>query len=368
MTSIAVMVTATTMAIAQGCSSDGDEATASTPGDFFGVIPQTPLGDEDFARMAQGKIDTIRVVLPWAAVQPTADAAAYDFSSIDSIVLGGANQGIEVVPTLFGTPAWVANELDGEDCEESECSTFAPTSQKALAAWGDFVAAAVERYGPNGSIWSENPDVPPHPVHDWQIWNEQNSPTFYQPAPDVTGYERVLSTAADEIRSRDPKAQIVLGGMFGSPFKGEPPAYKAWAFLRELYAIPGAQDDFDGVAAHPYGAKIHTVESQVELMHDEIVRAGDDEASIWITEIGWASGGPDVPLNRGVDGQAQELTDSFNLFLDKRVEWNIDSVTWYSWKDTTEPVCDWCMDSGLFTTDSEPKPAWNAFVSFTGGS
>ena len=45
-------------------------------------------------------------------------------------------------------------------------------------------------------------------------------------------------------------------------------------------------------------------------------------------------------------------------------------MTWYSWRDTSDPTqCDWCPGSGLFPeTTLDPKPAWDAFVSFTGGS
>jgi hypothetical protein len=103
------------------------------------------------------------------------------------------------------------------------------------------------------------------------------------------------------------------------------------------------------------------------MLHDEIVRAGDD-ASLWVTELGWASSGPDVPLVRGLQGQADSLTEAYDFFLEKRDPWNIDAVYWYSWHDVENQICDWCPGSGLFTESLEPKPAWEAFVGFTGGS
>ena len=47
-------------------------------------------------------------------------------------------------------------------------------------------------------------------------------------------------------------------------------------------------------------------------------------------------------------------------------------MLWYAWRDVseTEAYCNWCARSGLFPVGSldVPKPAWAAFVRFTGGS
>ena len=356
-------------AILAGCGSDGGgPATTPAPAaprSFFGVAPQGQLTDADYARMGQGKVGTLRIFLPWGLIESI--KGEYGFGNYDQLVLGAARNDIDVLPFLFGTPNWVAQELDGEDCG-TDCDGFAPRSEAALSAWSNFVAAAVDRYGPDGSLWEENPDVPKRPIRAWQIWNEQNSPSFYEPKPDVAAYAKLLDAAAAQIRERDPEAKVILGGMFGTPFAGERPAYSAWEYLRQLYAIEGT-DGFDGVAAHPYAAHLEKVQVQVERMREEIEAAGDD-ASLWITEIGWASSGADVPLNRGVEGQAQALTESFGYFLDMRDDWDIQSVIWYSWRDIEESICDWCAGSGLFPVDSldDPKPAWDAFTGFTGGS
>jgi polysaccharide biosynthesis protein PslG len=358
-------------AILAGCGTADDEPATTSPPDvpraFFGVAPQGQLGDADLVRMGQGQVGTLRIFLPWGLIDPT-EADDYTWDPYDAVILGAARNGIDVLPFLFGTPNWVAQTLDGEQCG-TDCDGFAPRSDAALAAWGDFVAAAVDRYGPDGTLWAENPDVPKRPIRAWQIWNEQNSPTFYQPQPDVAGYAKLLDAATAQIRDRDPGAKVILGGMFGTPQEGKSPAFSAWKFLHELYAIEGT-DGFDGVAAHPYAAHLEKVQFQVERMRKEIEAAGDDDASLWITEVGWASSGPQVPLNRGVDGQAQSLTDAFNYFLSVREAWNVDVVIWYSWRDIGESVCDWCPGSGLFPEDSldDPKPSWDAFTAFTGGS
>ncbi len=357
------------IALAPGCSSDGEgspPARPDAPRGFFGVVPQGNLTPDDVVRMGQGKVGTIRIVVPWQVIAP--QGPELDYAYLDPVVLEAAKQDIRVLPTLSGTPDWVARELNRDDCGVN-CSNYPPHTDAALDAWQEYVGKMVDRYGPGGELWSENPDVDPTPIHDWQIWNEQNSPTFFQPKPDPVVYENLLEHAAEAIHSRDPDGEVILGGMFLSPLNGDPPAYSSWEFLRHLYAIPGTKDSFDAVAVHPYSAHLRKVRLQVSLMHDEIERA-DDDAKIWITEVGASSSVSNNPLDRGPEGQAELLQQVFDFLLAKREAWDIEAATWYSWRDGVEATCEWCQYSGLFPADSltDPKPAWSAFVGFTGGS
>jgi hypothetical protein len=89
---------------------------------------------------------------------------------------------------------------------------------------------------------------------------------------------------------------------------------------------------------------------------------------MWITEIGWGSAKGGNPLNRGTQGQAQRLKQSFKYLQKKRNKLNLETVTWFSWMDSTTSICDWCAKSGLFKAGLVEKPAWRAFTKFTGGS
>ena len=356
-----------------GCGSDNNGSTEEpttvprAPKEFFGVVPQTLLTDEDLDRMHQGRVGHIRLVFPWGALVPDESTKEVDFSSIDPTVLKAAEDGVRVIPTIYGTPPWVAEGLDGNDCGD-ECAAYAPSSDEALAEWKDFVGQLVDRYGPDGELWKTHAEVDPEPIRTWQIWNEQNSPTFYQPEVDPAGYTKLVESASAAITERDPEAEVILGGMFGTPFQGKPPALSAWEFLRQMYAIEGARDTFDAVAAHPYAAHEGKIEAQVARIHEEVQHA-DDNAGLWITEVGASSDEGKNPLEMGPEGQAEQLRAAFEFFIDQREELDIEGVTWYSWRDSGTPQCDWCAGSGLFEeTSLTPKPAWDAFVSFTGGT
>jgi hypothetical protein len=344
------------------CGSDSDPQPV--PATFFGVIPQAPLTDASFERMKQAGVGTLRSFFPWSQLEP--GPGQYDFSISDTVVAGAAAEGIEVLPYLLTTPPWVA-EQDGRDCGDS-CGLLAPDSPESLAAWHDFVAVVVARYGPGGDFWREHPDLPEVPIRAWQIWNEQNSPSFYAPRPDVASYGRLVDVAARAIRATDPHAEVVLGGMFGTPFGGKPPGITATDYLQRLYAIFGSDPPFDAVGVHPYAAHTSKVVSQVEGLHDVIESAGDD-ARLWVTEMGWSSDEGDEPLERGPDGQATALTESYDYLLDHRDALDLEGIVWYSWTDARGAhICAWCAGSGLLTEDGTPKPAWTAFTSFTGGS
>jgi hypothetical protein len=341
-------------------------AQAAAPRSFFGVVPQTNLNTADIDRMGQGRVGTLRVPLFWSTVDPSAAAGDESYAGFDAIVRDSARNGIEVLPFLFGTPEWVARDLDGRSCSAEKCTVSAPSSGPALDAWRTFVGATVARYGPNGTFWTENPDVPKVPITAWQVWNEQNSSEFFKPKPKPKSYGKLLEAAASAIRAEDASADVVLGGM--AELAGSKKATEGSKYLAKLYKVKGAKKNFDGVAPHPYGAQLGKVIDQINGYRKLMKKAGDKKASMWVTEIGWGSAKGGNPLNRGTQGQAQRLKEAFKYLQKKRNKLNLETVTWFSWMDSTTSICDWCAKSGLFKAGLVEKPAWRAFTKFTGGS
>ena len=346
----------------------GPAQAGKPPRNFFGVVPQGGLGDQDFEIMGKAKVGTLRFHVNWANTNPS--KGNYDWSGIDPDIRRAAENRVRVLPFIYNTPGWVAH-ADGHNCAD-DCGAYAPRSKQALDAWATFLRTAVKRYGPDGEFWAENPSVPEVPVKAWQLWNEQNSPSFYKPKPSVKGFAKLMKAGNSAIKRVDRDAEVILGGMFGTPLGGQRPALSAWGFLRKLYGIKGAKRTFDGVAPHPYGAQFKSkVLAQVKLFRHEMVKAHDGNASLWITEVGWASGGAPNPLNRGLKGQASRLKEAFKYFVKHRKKLNIENVDWYSWRDSSDSaagLCEWCPDSGLLREDFSTKPSYDAFTSFTGGS
>jgi polysaccharide biosynthesis protein PslG len=348
------------------------QADAAAPRSFYGVVAQGRLDQKDFERMETGRVGTLRVALPWAEIDPTPVPEDYDWAGFDATVIQATRHGIGLLPIVYTVPRWVSLLEGCTGPAGGPCAITPPRTQFGLAAWRSFLGAAARRYGPGGLFWTLHPELTQAPIRSWQIWNEQNSPGFFQPRPDVDLYATLVSAASEAIRGSDPGAEIVLGGMFRYPLGGQGGALRATDFLRALYAHPGIDAAFDGIAIHPYAGRLSGVKRQVRRVIRVVRGLGDSQASIWISEVGWSSGGKSTPLNRGREGQARRLTQAFRYFTRERARLGIRAVFWYAWRDVIEADsrCKWCARSGLFPVGSltEPKPAWASFVSFTGGS
>lgn len=352
---------------ALGAMSFGPAAhAAKAPADFYGVVPQTTILGSDLERMGNANVGVMRIIMNWGAIDQTAADNDNDWTGIDAIMLNAAQNGVEIQPFIFGTPSWVAQSLDNRSCSGFDCSTFAPKSPAALAAWQKFAGEAVARYGPGGTFFQENPTVPSDPITDWQAWNEMNSKTFYAPKAKAKEYVKLLSAFSAGVKAQDPNANVILGGM--AQLAGSKKAIPGDEFLAQIYDVKGSSKLFDGVAIHPYGATVGKIEASTELFTDVIKKAHDKKVGLWVTEIGAGSKKGGNSLNRGKKGQAQLLTDSYKYFAKVRRKFNVQAVDWFSWQDQQTSICSWCASSGLLTSTGGVKPSLKAFVKLTGGS
>jgi Beta-galactosidase len=336
-------------------------ATAQAlPRGFFGIVPQTSLGKRDVARMRSGGVETIRVMMSWSAIQPSR-RGGFDWAGMDQVVALAAEERIEILPFLISTPRWLSGNW----------RVLPVDSGRQRRAWGEFVRAAVERYGSRGEFWlehgpgSERP-LPKVPIRAWQIWNEENFFYFIQPAS-PTRYARLLALSKRAVRLADPRGDVVIGGLFGDPRQRPPRAMDAVDFLDRLYRVRGVKASFDGIALHPYAADSGDLRTLVEGVRRIAARHGDRRAGLYLTEVGWGSqyNPAVVAFEVGLAGQARELRSAYRYLLSNRHRLNLRQVDWFTWKDLPGS-CSFCDSSGLFRQGAgfRPKPAWRAFVSF----
>lgn len=332
------------------------------PAGFFGIAPQTTVTEADAQYMQAGGIESVRVTVPWAAIQPTA-AGGYHWDELDATVAVTARARLGVFPVLYGTPGWLAHKE----------TTMPVANAKQRTAWSTFLEAAAARYGQHGSFWLEHnlfsPDpVPKHPVRIWQIWNEANF--FYFTFPVSPGdYARLLELSSRAIKGVDPGAKVILSGLFGEPAQGGRRGLPAADFLRALYLVPGIKSSFDGVALHPYAYRTPTLERLVEEIHGVTVENRDGVA-LYITEMGWGSqNDPNVvAFEQGIAAQAHSLRGAYRYLIANQARLKLRSTFWFSWKDIPDS-CSFCDSAGLFHAGPgfRPKPAWHSFTALTGG-
>jgi hypothetical protein len=353
-------------ALFAGVQAGSAKAPPRAPKAFFGIGPQTTLTDKDAEYMVAGGIESIRWPLPWSGIQQTRNGG-YNWTGFDPVVEVAARHGLEVLPFIYSTPGWIARKY----------TTLPVNNAKARSAWTSFLRAAVERYGPGGDFWTEHaPGVVqyepaisrPLPIRDWQIWNEANFFYFAYPASPQR-YAQLLRISSPAIKAVDPRAKVILSGLFGDPTAGGPKGMPASKFLEIVYRSPGIKSRFDGIALHPYAVDAETLEELVEALH-EVTVDNRDRVPLYVTEMGWGSENnfQQVAFEQGVKGQVKQLKASYAYLLENRHRLGLRQVYWFSWKDLPD-TCTFCDSVGLFRegTAFRPKPAWRAFIGITGG-
>jgi hypothetical protein len=343
----------------------------AVPAKFWGVVPQATPTPEQFQRLKRGGVDSVRIPIGWGSVEP-AQGGPIDWCGVDALVRGASSAGLEVLPFLTGAPSWAV----AVDHRFGSPVTLPVKTGAQRSGWTNFITQAVLRYGPNGSFWAQNPDLPPRPIRTWQIWNEENF-KYFVARPNPADYGKLVNLSYGAIKAVDPGAQLILGGMFATPieatFKKKPPqAYFASDFLDQMYrSTPGIKAKFTGVALHPYTGSYKNLTEKIEDVRAVLKENGDAAKKLWITELGWSSGPPasdgSNSFAQGPAGQVRQLKGAFSLLERNQVKWKLQRIYWFS-VDDAAGACNFCDGSGLFSQGFIPKKSWFAYVKFAGGT
>lgn len=346
------------------------------PAGFWGVVPQSNLSAEQFQRLGRGGVESIRIPIGWPSVQPT-QTSEFNWSGYDNQVEEAAKAGIKVLPFLSGAPEWAVPTKRVPGAGELEASAHLPVSGAARTGWVNFITAAVARYGPTGSFWSEHPGVPVRPIREWQIWNEPNFKYFIA-KPNPAEYGQLVKISYNALHVADPGAKVVLAGLFARPKGARNPRtgkhkslnWYASDFINAMYHLtPGIKTKFNSVALHPYTIHAKELPGVIEEFREYLAKNHDGAKSLLVTELGWSSGKPSHgnQFAKGPAGQARELRTAFTKLRNKQVAWRLKSVDWFS-VDDAPGACNFCDGSGLFGEGFTPKPAWFSYVKFAGGT
>lgn len=326
---------------------------ATPPAGFAGLgnwsIPSTAQAQV----MGQIGMRTWRAGLVWNWVEPNPGTRNWHY--VDQVVRGGATNGYDILLALNGCTQWACG-----------ATRTAPAQEPALSAYRGFVAAAVARYGRGGTFWTSNPQLVYRPV-SWQVWNEVNAGQDW-PNPSAPAYAAFLQAISATIKSVDPSALVVTSGLT------EYPAISSGAtltsFLSQLYAQPGFRESFDVLAVHGYAESPAGVVRILDTTRRLTAQNGDGNRRIWVTEMGWSSGGPAHPFTVDEGTQAAYFQQTYDTLLGCRARWNLDRTYWFSLSDIPAAVMGepdyWGFYTGLWRADGGHKPVFGAFAEYTG--
>jgi polysaccharide biosynthesis protein PslG len=331
-------------------------ARAGLPPGFIGVSPQGPANAKDFELMRKAGVKSVRLMLNWGSIESESPLLVEpNWKNFDHEVQLSAEAGLRVMPFVIGSPGWVA-----------------PTPQDLPArsswqrwAFASFLRSAADRYGPEGSFWAEHPQLRFLPIRKWEIWNEQNIVTFAK-RPDPRRFAMLIRVAGRVLHEVDPGAKVILGGLFGRPLQ-VPPNVASGDYLNRVYKAGNVKPYFDGVALHPYVAEARAMEAQMENLRRIMQLHRDARTPIYVTELGWGSRGGPTRWERGLFGQAEQLSLAFSMLSANRLRWRVGGAWWFTWTDEGG-TCVFCGSAGLLTHAREAKPSWYRFNEWTGGN
>jgi len=326
-------------------------SVAAVPPSFFGVMsdgaifaPTVSLPSE-LALMRSSGAGSTRVAVDWRTIERA--PGALDFASFDAFVQAAAQAGVRVLPVVLGSPAWAAR--DPSD----------PASPpRSAAAYGRFLTALVQRYGPSGSFWSAHPGIPRLPLRQWQIWNEPDLGKYWSAKDWAPGYVSLLRAARTAVKAADPSAQIVLAGLTN----------RSWVDLERVYRAGGGRL-FDLAAVHPFSRRVTNVLKIVSLVRQTMRRHGDAHKRLVLSEVSWSSGRGHSTLNYGWEtterGQAAHLGRALTDLLARRGPDRLAAIYWYTWLSPAIGSRDSFDYAGLRRLDAAghpvSKPALTAF-------
>lgn len=346
-----VVVAALSLNAASFLSSGEANSDVRGPSPFFGIAPQTPLRGGDLSLMRRTGIGSMRFPIYWSESEPV--RGVFDWRTTDARLALTSRDGFDLLPFVYSSPSWAAPTW-------VRMPVRTPEQRRA---WSRFLRALVGRYGPGGDFWKLHPELPERPLRTWQIWNEENDHRHAEAS--IRDYVRLLRGSAPAIRSADPGARIVLGGLYAAP--GEEPSTPAPQFLDRLYRRKGVKGLFDAAALHPYTFNPGLMAAHIAALRAVMRRNGDGRTPLYITEFGWgsqtrAAGGDGFEI--GPDAQADYLKRAWAILLKNRRRWRLESAYWFTWQDVPawSTRCGFCDSTGLIGLDGLPKAALRGFA------
>ena len=286
----------------------------------------------------------VRFDIDWSIVQ-AGGPGSFDWSSYDRLIQAAGAHGLRVLAILDYTPDWARRA----DCGQTKMCVPADAGMYA-----NFAAAAAAHYSGQG-------------VHTWEIWNEENTSNFFQPAANPGAYTALLKAAYSAIKQSDGGAVVITGGL--APSATDSGNFSPIDFANGMYEA-GASGFFDAFGDHPYtypavaGANSYGAWGQMSALHQLMIAHGDGDKKIWITEYGAPTNGPDSTYFTSETGQAQELSAAVDLAV--RYSW-VGSFFWYTYLDPGNTTDTNENFFGLVRSDGSFKPAYAAYQAAIGG-
>lgn len=296
--------------------------------------------------------DTIVEFFPWAYAE--VEKGVFNWASFDVIVKHARNQGLNIIARIGLVPEWARSSPD-----KNQRTTLNYLPDESFDEFANFVATFAARY--TGVI------------DQIIIWNEPNLAFEWgYRQVDPAGYMQLLKAVYSPVHLANPNV-VILAAPLAPTLEppGSPNGLDDLIYLEELYKA-GAAPYFDALAMHTYGftevpeaAPDPTSLNfrRAELLHNIMIRYGDTEKPVYITESGWN----DNPRWTKAVRPSQRVAYTVNAFRWAEQNW--------PWLDK---LCIWVLrypanthsypdNFTLITPDFQPTPIYYAIQAYARG-
>jgi hypothetical protein len=300
----------------------------------------------------------VRTLVEWRSIAPTRPGSAadgfdpgYRFADLDEFVRNAQQRGLEVLMTIWGTPAW-ANGGKGP--------MYLPTR---MADFQNFTRALATRYSGRRAGYPF--------VRFYGIWNESNLGNFLAPQFNAAGkivsaaaYAKLAAAGYAGIKAGSPKALVAIGETSSNGKDkrkaGATDSVTPGTFAK-LLAQANKRLKFDAWAQHPYPVPVNQGPGQKvrypnvafstlpQFERDLDKWFGRKNIPIWITEYGNETK-PGEP--KGVT-EAQQAAYVPQAIAFARKDPRIPMFVWFVFRDSAGSP----WQSGVYRTSGAAKPA-----------
>ncbi len=263
----------------------------------------------------------------------------WDWYWTDCFINNAKKNNIKILGVLLSAPDWASGGL-------TNLQTGGHYPPLNADEYCNFVKEIVKRYGDY--------------IKHWEIFNEPNTDWYWRPAPDALKYAEILKKTYITIKSIDPKAKVITGGLCDWPdYDG------ALRYLQILYDN-GIKNYCDAIGIHPYNYShspftrpynIHpSAQEKIEKLIQFLENNNDKNKKIWITEIGW-------PTNLNTETLTETdhlrfLKETFNMINNYP---QVESLFWYCLRDSGSDKNYKEQNFGIFNNDWQPKLSYIEF-------
>jgi Cellulase (glycosyl hydrolase family 5) len=279
----------------------------------------------------------VRVFANWSDLEPQRGVFAANRLAVYEQLFHSLPAGTKVIVDVVSSPSWETGSANEHQ---------PPANPEEYAA---FVGALAQR-------WASH-------VSAFEIWNEEDAPSWWVGAPDPAAYAALLKATYPVVKAADPNATVLLGGLTGNDYQ----------FLEGVYEA-GGKGYFDAVAVHtdtacdvlspydylrgPDNRMIADSFLAYREVHAVMLANGDDKP-IWMTELSWRTTDATCPEGafagqkpEGVSyaQQALYLSQAYHCLAQDPY---VSVALWF-------PLQDGTVLSGLMNANGSHKPSYAA--------